>query len=96
MGRLDVFDAQRGLAHVSFQGASMVVETRQLATDSLQLRIGSMFQFLGETYRTSNVRWLPEPSVFITSVLGLTSLLLRRTGGRRYGWSRAWPATSTG
>lgn len=58
MGRLDAFDAQRNLAQVSFQGASMVIETRQLVTDRLQLRIGSMFQFLGETYRAMNVRVL--------------------------------------
>ncbi|RLN71020.1 hypothetical protein BBJ28_00013990 [Nothophytophthora sp. Chile5] len=54
-GRLDAYDAQRKVAQVSFQGASMTVETRVLALGNLQLRIGSMFQFLGETHQTTKV-----------------------------------------
>lgn len=34
----------------------MTVETRILATDGLELRIGSMHQFLGETYVARTVR----------------------------------------
>ncbi|RLN47511.1 hypothetical protein BBJ29_000625 [Phytophthora kernoviae] len=49
-GRLDAYDAQRRTAIVSFQNASMVVETQRMALDNLRLQIGSMFQFLGETY----------------------------------------------
>ncbi|RLN85306.1 hypothetical protein BBJ28_00014061 [Nothophytophthora sp. Chile5] len=54
-GRLDAYDAQRKVAQVSFQGASMAVETHMLALGNLQLRIGSMFQFLGETHQTTKV-----------------------------------------
>ncbi|GAB9469818.1 hypothetical protein Gpo141_00007084 [Globisporangium polare] len=53
-GRLDAYDAQRNLARVSFQGAAMTVETRILAMNALELRVGSMYQFLGETYQVRN------------------------------------------
>lgn len=38
---------------MAFQGARLTVETRRLATDALQLRVGALFQFLGETYRST-------------------------------------------
>ncbi|KUF75670.1 hypothetical protein AM587_10002272 [Phytophthora nicotianae] len=52
-GRLDTYDAQRKVAWISFQDVSMTVETQRLALENLRLQIGSMYQFLGETY-TSN------------------------------------------
>lgn len=36
----------------------MTIETRILAIDALELRVGSMYQFLGETYQVRNVRAL--------------------------------------
>ncbi|DAZ92585.1 TPA: hypothetical protein N0F65_012815 [Lagenidium giganteum] len=48
-GRLEQYDATRELAKVAFQGASMAVETRLLANTHVELRIGSMYQFLGDT-----------------------------------------------
>ncbi|KAF1328711.1 hypothetical protein FI667_g6500, partial [Globisporangium splendens] len=48
-GRLDAYDAQRNLARVSFENAEMTVDTRILSVDGLELHIGSMYQFLGET-----------------------------------------------
>jgi hypothetical protein len=53
--KLEAYDAQRKVAHVSFQGASMTVETQRLAMGNLRLQLGSMYQFLGETYTTSQV-----------------------------------------
>ncbi|TDH66182.1 hypothetical protein CCR75_004900 [Bremia lactucae] len=49
-GKLDSYDAQQRVARVSFQGVSMTVETQQLVLKNLQLRLGSMYQFLGETH----------------------------------------------
>ncbi|KAG1710322.1 hypothetical protein DVH05_017326 [Phytophthora capsici] len=58
-GRLQTYDAQRKLAIISFQDVSMVVETQRLALENLRLQLGSMYQFLGETY-ASNQGGPPE------------------------------------
>ncbi|EGZ10982.1 hypothetical protein PHYSODRAFT_519018, partial [Phytophthora sojae] len=52
-GRLEAYDAQRKLAKVSFQDVSMTVETQRMALGNLRLQIGSMYQFLGETYSSN-------------------------------------------
>ncbi|KAL3665881.1 hypothetical protein V7S43_009305 [Phytophthora oleae] len=52
-GRLETYDAQRKLAIISFQDVSMVVETQRLALENLRLQLGSMYQFLGETYASN-------------------------------------------
>ncbi|KAG7397565.1 hypothetical protein PHYBOEH_000498 [Phytophthora boehmeriae] len=49
-GRLETYDAQRNTATVSFQNASMTVETQRMELKNLRLQVGSMYQFLGETY----------------------------------------------
>ncbi|EEY55937.1 uncharacterized protein PITG_08683 [Phytophthora infestans T30-4] len=49
-GKLETYDAQRKVARVSFQDVSMTVETHRLALENLRLQLGSMYQFLGETY----------------------------------------------
>ncbi|CAH0516708.1 unnamed protein product [Peronospora belbahrii] len=49
-GRLDTYDAQLKVATVSFQNVSMTIETQRLALENLRLQLGSMYQFLGETY----------------------------------------------
>lgn len=56
MGRLEAFDAGRALAQLSFQGAALTIDTRVLAADRLELRVGSMYQFLGETLVVHSVR----------------------------------------
>lgn len=53
--RLEAYDAQRKLAKVSFQDVSMTVETQRMALGNLRLQIGSMYQFLGETYSSNQV-----------------------------------------
>ncbi|KAI9910714.1 hypothetical protein PsorP6_010870 [Peronosclerospora sorghi] len=55
-GRLDAYDAQEKLAKVSFQGVSMTIETQGLALEHLRLELGSMYQFLGETYTSEKGR----------------------------------------
>ncbi|KAG7380909.1 hypothetical protein PHYPSEUDO_006679 [Phytophthora pseudosyringae] len=52
-GRLEAYDAQRKLARLSFQDVSMTVETQRLALENLRLQLGSMYQFLGETYASN-------------------------------------------
>ncbi|KAG6622282.1 CST complex subunit TEN1 [Phytophthora cinnamomi] len=52
-GRLAAYDAQRKLATVTFQDVSMTVETQRMALGNLRLQIGSMYQFLGETYSSN-------------------------------------------
>ncbi|CEG45558.1 uncharacterized protein PHALS_01846 [Plasmopara halstedii] len=49
-GQLMAYDAQQKVARVTFQDALMIVETQQLAFENLRLQLGSMYQFLGETY----------------------------------------------
>ncbi|OWZ19645.1 hypothetical protein PHMEG_0006074 [Phytophthora megakarya] len=52
-GKLETYDAQRKEATISFQDASMTVETQRMALENLRLQLGSMYQFLGETYATT-------------------------------------------
>ncbi|KAH7468485.1 hypothetical protein PRIC1_010413 [Phytophthora ramorum] len=52
-GKLEAYDAQRKTAEVSFQNVAMTVETQRLALGNLRLQIGSMYQFLGETYSSN-------------------------------------------
>ncbi|OQS01654.1 hypothetical protein ACHHYP_00526 [Achlya hypogyna] len=47
-GRLDAYDAGAAIASISFQNAAMKVTTDQLA--HVDLRIGSLYQFIGETF----------------------------------------------
>ncbi|EQC34090.1 hypothetical protein SDRG_08300 [Saprolegnia diclina VS20] len=47
-GRLDAFDAATATASISFQSAAMKVATDQLV--NVDLTIGSLYQFIGETY----------------------------------------------
>ncbi|POM76937.1 Hypothetical protein PHPALM_5769 [Phytophthora palmivora] len=54
-GKLEMYDAQRKLARISFQDATMTVETQRLALENLRLQLGSMYQFLGETAATKKV-----------------------------------------
>uniref|UniRef100_H3HCR0 CST complex subunit Ten1 n=1 Tax=Phytophthora ramorum TaxID=164328 RepID=H3HCR0_PHYRM len=54
-GKLEAYDAQRKTAEVSFQNVAMTVETQRLALGNLRLQIGSMYQFLGETYSSNQV-----------------------------------------
>ncbi|TYZ64151.1 hypothetical protein PybrP1_004444 [[Pythium] brassicae (nom. inval.)] len=86
-GRLEAFDAGRALAQLSFQGAALTVDTRVLATDGLALRVGSMYQFLGETHVThstpgaSDVRLVARVARNVDSLdvnLFLEALALRR------------------
>uniref|UniRef100_K3WMX9 CST complex subunit Ten1 n=1 Tax=Globisporangium ultimum (strain ATCC 200006 / CBS 805.95 / DAOM BR144) TaxID=431595 RepID=K3WMX9_GLOUD len=84
-GRLDAYDAQRNLARVSFQNAEITVDTRILSMDGLELRIGSMYQFLGETQHTSGgqdtVRLVARVARNVDSLdmdLFLQALALRR------------------
>lgn len=49
-GNLVAYDAQRKKAQITFQDVSMTVETQRLALENLRLQVGSMYQFLGETY----------------------------------------------
>lgn len=69
--RLDAYDAQRNLARVSFQGAAMTIETRVLAMDTLELRIGSMYQFLGETYQVRNVRAVHMMYLIVVALMSM-------------------------
>ncbi|KAF1782484.1 hypothetical protein PI124_g14530 [Phytophthora idaei] len=52
-GRLEAYDAQRKVARISFQDVSMTVETQRLALENLRMQLGSMYQFLGETYASN-------------------------------------------
>ncbi|KAF0684113.1 Aste57867_23900 [Aphanomyces stellatus] len=47
-GRLDAYDANKSLAALSFQNATIVVSTELLV--NFDFMIGSMYQFIGETY----------------------------------------------
>lgn len=71
MNRLDAYDAQRNLARVSFQGVAMTIETRVLAMDALELRIGSMYQFLGETYQVRNVRAMHMMRLIVIALMSV-------------------------
>ncbi|GLD98089.1 hypothetical protein PINS_up006786 [Pythium insidiosum] len=51
-GKLETYDASSHVATVSFQGAQLTVETRICALDGVDLVVGSMYQFIGETYRS--------------------------------------------
>ncbi|KAJ0401050.1 hypothetical protein ATCC90586_004155 [Pythium insidiosum] len=51
-GKLESYDASNHIALVSFQGAQLTVETRICALEGVELAIGSMYQFIGETYRS--------------------------------------------
>ncbi|OQR90567.1 hypothetical protein THRCLA_22535 [Thraustotheca clavata] len=47
-GRLDSFDASQRTASISFQNSSMKVTTELLS--NVELNLGSLYQFIGETY----------------------------------------------
>uniref|UniRef100_A0AAV1USR4 Uncharacterized protein n=1 Tax=Peronospora matthiolae TaxID=2874970 RepID=A0AAV1USR4_9STRA len=83
-GRLQTYDAQRQLAIVSFQNVSMTVETQSLALEHLRLQVGSMYQFLGETYaktEPAEVRLVARVARNVDSLdidLFLAALAMRR------------------